>query len=98
MSKHSIFSVLLRPIISEKSNKMRETGGVYTFQIRLDASKDDVKKAVSEIFNVKAATVKTITQKGKVRRRGLRVSEPKTKKKAFVTLAEGQKINIFEVQ
>lgn len=98
MSQHSVYSVLLKPIISEKSNQLREANGIYTFQIRLDATKKDVKEAINKAFNVQVESVKTIVQHGKVKRRGAVLSPARRKKKAFVTLVEGQKINLFEDQ
>jgi large subunit ribosomal protein L23 len=97
-SQHSVYSVLLKPIISEKSNQLRENNGIYTFQIRLDATKEDVKRAVNKAFNVKVETVRTVLQHGKTKRRGATISPARRKKKAFVTLVEGQKINLFEDQ
>jgi len=95
---HSIYELLKYPVISEKSNKVREEQGKYSFIVRLDATKLEIKKAVAKAFDVKVVDVRTSISPGKQKRRGVHVVTPKKKKKAIVTLAEGQKIKIFEDQ
>jgi len=92
------FSILLKPILSEKSNSIREEAGQYSFMVRLDASKEAVGKAVTKMFDVKVASVRTLVGRTKVRRRGAHVTKPKKFKKAIVTLVKGQKISLFEDQ
>lgn len=93
------YEVLLRPLVSEKSNEARETGGQYTFQIHLDASKLDVKAAMKRLYDVDVKNVSTLITRGKFKRRGMYLSKtPKKKKKAIVTLNEGQTLKIFEDQ
>ncbi len=91
-------SVIIRPVLSEKSNKVREAEGKYTFIVQKDATKDDVKKAVAALWNVKVEKVRTLIQRGKFKRRGTRYSKPSLIKKAVVTLVEGAKLPIFEDQ
>ncbi len=93
-----LFDVLQKPVLSEKSNEIREGQGKYTFSVRLDASKKDVKKAVESMFEVKVANVKTLIARGKIRRRGNNFSKPTKSKKAMVTLVAGDKIKLFEDQ
>lgn len=90
------FNVLVRPVLSEKSNRAREIENKYAFQVHLEASKSDVKKAVEKQFDVKVVDVKTSITRGKVKRRGNNVSKLSNTKKAIVTLVAGSKINLFE--
>jgi large subunit ribosomal protein L23 len=87
------FDVLLSPHITEKATLLSELNKVV-FKIALDASKDEVASAVEAIYNVKVTKVNTIVTKGKTKRfkgiKGRRVDV----KKAIVTLAEGQTIDI----
>ena len=53
------YSVIIKPVLSEKSNEVRENGGQYTFEIRRDATKEDVKKAVSKLWDVKVESSNT---------------------------------------
>jgi large subunit ribosomal protein L23 len=87
------FDVLLSPHITEKATLLSEQNKVV-FKIALDASKDEVASAVEAIYNVKVTKVNTMVTKGKTKRfkgiMGRRVDV----KKAIVTLAEGQTIDI----
>jgi large subunit ribosomal protein L23 len=90
------FDVLVRPLLSEKSNHGREAANKYSFQVALKASKTDVKVAVEKMFDVKVADVQTLVTRGKVRRRGNHVTKASNWKKAIVTLPAGAKIALFE--
>lgn len=91
-------SVLIRPIVSEKSNEIREATGQYTFEVAQDATKTDIKKAVTKYFGSKVTNVRTVVCRGKVKRRGIHVTKAKNTKKAIITLAEGEKLKLFEDQ
>jgi large subunit ribosomal protein L23 len=91
-------NVLIRPILSEKSNLLREATTQYTFEVATAATKTDVKKAIAKQFGSKVVGVRTIVCRGKVKRRGMHVTKGKTTKKAIVTLAEGEKLKLFEDQ
>ncbi len=90
------YTIVTRPIVTEKS-----MSGVaenkYTFEVAKDANKIEIRGAVEKIFNVKVAKVNTVTVKGKSRRVGKfpKGMSPDTKK-AYVTLAPGSRIEIFE--
>ena len=91
--------IILRPVISEKS--MDESGrGKYTFAVRDDANKIQIKAAVEELFKVDVTGVNVLTTKAKEKRRGTkrgRISGYTTPwRKAIVTVASGQKIEFFE--
>lgn len=90
--------IILKPIVSEKSYSMLD-GGVYTFQVHPDASKPEIRDAVTSIFGVRVAKVNTLNRKGK-RKRNRRTGnfgQRSSEKRAIVTLAEGESIDLFEV-
>lgn len=87
------FDVLLSPHITEKASILAEQNKVV-FKIALDASKDEVASAVEAIYNVKVTKVNTIVTKGKTKRfKGIKGRRSDVKK-AIVTLADGQSIDI----
>jgi large subunit ribosomal protein L23 len=89
--------VLIRPVVSEKSYGLQDTGA-YTFLVHPDASKPEIHDAVQRLFNVKVAKVNTLNRKGKAtrnRRTGKAGKRPDTKR-AIVTLAAGERIDLFE--
>lgn len=90
--------VILRPVVSEKSYALSESG-VYTFVVARSASKPEIKDAVEEIFDVKVLHVNTMNRKGKrIRnRRTGTYGQRAANKHALVTLAEGDAIELFEV-
>jgi large subunit ribosomal protein L23 len=89
--------VLVRPVVSEKSYALMEDGA-YIFVVAPDATKIDVRHAVEQVFGVKVKSVNTLNRKGKVRRNrktNTMGKRPATKR-AVVTLAGGDKIDLFE--
>jgi large subunit ribosomal protein L23 len=93
VSNAALYDVLQRPVITEKSTMASEQNKV-TFKVRKDADKAQIRQAVEEIFGVTVKSVNTITLKGKTKRfRGLPGQRSDTKK-AVVTLAEGQSIDL----
>jgi large subunit ribosomal protein L23 len=93
--KHTIYDTVIRPLVTEKSTHQAMTRGVYTFEVAPDANKTQIKNAISKIYNVKVVDVRTATRKGKPRRSGRVMGSTKNWKKAVVTLAEGQHIDLF---
>lgn len=87
--------VILKPIISEKSMIMMGDGK-YTFAVRRNATKVDIRNAVESIFDVKVESVNTMRVRGKFRRMGWHRGFRPDWKKAVVTLKEGEKIAFFE--
>ncbi len=89
--------VILAPIVSEKSYSLSEQG-VYTFKVHPDASKPEIHDAVEAIFNVKVTKVNTLNRKGKRKRnrRTFTFGQRADTKRAIVTLAEGQSIDLFQ--
>ena len=88
-----MYDTLTRPVITEKSMMSSENGKV-TFIVPLSSTKDDVKAAVEAIFNVKVMKVNTIRQFGKTKFFRGRKGERSDYKKALITLAEGQNIDV----
>ncbi|MCX6123222.1 MAG: 50S ribosomal protein L23 [Proteobacteria bacterium] len=92
------YSVLSRPLLSEKSTLVRENLKQYTFKIDLRSTKADVRLAIEAMYGVKVAKVQTLITRGKVVRKGTHVSMTSKSKKAVVTLVEGAKLPLFEEQ
>ncbi|MFT4253235.1 MAG: 50S ribosomal protein L23 [Caulobacter sp.] len=87
------YDTILSPVITEKSTLLSEQNKVV-FKVAADASKDEIAAAVEELFKVKVTKVNTLVTKGKTKRfRGI-VGRRSDVKKAIVTLAEGQSIDI----
>ena len=87
--------IIIRPIITEHSYDVMEYN-VYTFEVAKDANKVEIAKAVEEIFDVKVVKVNTLNVKPKPKRVRYQRGYTRTWKKAMVTLAEGETIEIFQ--
>ncbi|HLI75052.1 MAG TPA: 50S ribosomal protein L23 [Acidimicrobiales bacterium] len=89
--------ILIRPIVSEKSYALMESG-VYVFVVAPESTKIDVRRAVETTFGVRVASVNTLNRKGKKRRnrRTNTVGTRSDTKRAVVTLAGGDRIDLFE--
>lgn len=88
--------VVIRPIITEKSSAGLADENQYTFEVAGDANKHEIKHAVQRLFSVHVRQVRTSHQRGKWRRRGTHIGKQPNWKKAIVTLAEGETIEVFE--
>jgi len=86
--------ILIAPVVSEKSYGLLDANK-YTFLVRPDANKTEIKIAVEKVFNVKVTAVNTINRQGKTRRTKNGVGKRKNTKRAIVSLAEGHRIDIF---
>jgi large subunit ribosomal protein L23 len=86
--------VLLAPVISEKSYGLIDEGK-YTFVVRPDANKTEIKIAVEKVFNVRVRSVNTINRPGKRKRTRLGFGKRNDTKRAVVSLAEGDRIDLF---
>jgi large subunit ribosomal protein L23 len=86
--------VLLRPVVSEKSYGLLDEGK-YTFVVAPEANKTQIKQAVEEVFRVKVTGVNTLNRQGKRRRTRFGWGKRSDTKRAIVTLAEGDRIDIF---
>lgn len=91
------FRVILRPIITEKASQVGSgVGGAAVFRVHPDANKLEIRRAVERIFKVDVQAVRTCTFIGKVKRTNRSVGRRPGYKKAYVTLKEGQSIDIVE--
>ena len=86
--------ILLRPVVSEKSYGLLDEGK-YTFVVAPDANKTQIKMAVEDVFRVKVTGVNTLNRPGKRRRTRQGWGKRPDSKRAIVTLAEGDRIDIF---
>ena len=86
--------ILLRPVVSEKSYGLLDEGK-YTFVVAPSANKTQIKQAVEEVFRVKVTGVNTLNRQGKRRRTRRGWGKRPDTKRAIVTLAEGDRIDIF---
>lgn len=89
----AMYDTLVRPVITEKSMVSSEAGKVV-FEVPLSATKENVKAAVEAIFNVKVTKVNTIKQFGKAKSFRGHIGHRSDYKKAIVTLADGQNIDV----
>jgi len=90
-----VTSVIRRPIITEKSSVLREAANTLVFEVAVDATKIDIKRAVEKLFGAKVAEVRTAVAHGKVKRQGRFVGRRPDWKKATVRLREGEKVPEF---
>lgn len=92
----NVWDVLKSPLVTEKSVLLKEATSeegdaqVLTFRVSKSAGKNDIRRAVEEVFNVKVATVRTVNYSGKLKRRGRQEGRRPAWKKAYVTLAAGE--------
>jgi large subunit ribosomal protein L23 len=87
--------IIRRPLVTEKSTLMRETGNVVAFEVDPKANKIEVKKAVEQLFKVKVAEVRIFNIRGKVKRMGRFEGKRRDWRKAYVRLKAGEKAPDF---
>jgi large subunit ribosomal protein L23 len=88
--------IIVRPLLTEKGTKIQEHVNQYFFEVRKDANKIEIRKAVEKLFDVKVVSVNTLRLPGKWKRLGKSVGRSTGWKKAVVTLREGEVIELFE--
>lgn len=88
----SIYGVIRRPVITEKGEQIKELQRTLVFEVASAATKPEIKRAVETIFNVKVQKVRTVSMRGKFRRRGARGGYQPDWKKAYVRLKPGEKM------
>ncbi|MCF4098679.1 MULTISPECIES: 50S ribosomal protein L23 [Maritalea] len=93
MSMVKAYDIIRNPVVTEKSTYASEHNQVV-FDVAIDATKPEIKAAVEGLFSVKVKAVNTLVRKGKEKRFRGRIGQRKDVKKAIVTLAEGQSIDI----
>ena len=90
------YAIIAAPLITEKGTFVNETGNQVVFEVRPDANKLEIKRAVEQLFKVKVLKVRTTNILGKKRRVGKSIGRRPNWKKAYVTLGENQRIDFFE--
>jgi large subunit ribosomal protein L23 len=92
----NIYSVIKKPLITEKTTIEKDDNNVIAFIVDNDANKIEIKNAVKTLFNVEVESVKTVNVAGKVKRVGKNIGKRSNWKKAYVTLKEGNNVDFFE--
>lgn len=91
------YQIIVRPLITEKSTRLKDKNREICFEVHPDANKIEIKEATEKLFKVKVDRVRVQRMKGKMRRVGRNVGRKKNWKKAYVKLKEGEKmIEYFE--
>jgi large subunit ribosomal protein L23 len=88
-------SVIIRPLVTEKSTHQQNTRNAYAFQVHQLANKQQIRDAVQALYNVKVVEVRTMTRKGKPRRAKHRMTTTSDWKRAVVVLDENSRIELF---
>jgi len=93
VNREQLMSVLIAPHVTEKSSLAMQNHNQYTFRVRRDATKTDIRQAVELMFDVKVAGVQVVNEAGKRRRFGKSLGRTQDWKKAYVSLAQGETID-----
>jgi large subunit ribosomal protein L23 len=93
VKREQLMSVLIAPHVTEKTSLAMQNHNQYTFRVRRDATKTDIRKAIELMFDVKVAGVQVVNEPGKARRFGRTSGRTQDWKKAYVSLAAGQTID-----
>ncbi len=88
-------SVIIKPLITEKSTHLQNVANTYAFKVHLNANKQQIKEAVEKIYEVKVVDVRTMNRKGKPRRARQQMAHTANWKRAVVVLAEDSRIELF---
>ena len=90
------YEVVLRPLLTEKGTRLKEDGNQYLFRVAKTANKIEIKHAIEHLFKVTVLEVRTIQQRGKVKRLGRFQGRRPDWKKAIATLKAGESIELYE--
>ena len=88
-------SLIIKPLLTEKSTELAEKSNQYHFKVAKDSNKIEIKQAIEKVFNVKVRKINTLNFKGKEKRVRYKIGRTASWKKAIVTLEEGYSINIL---
>lgn len=94
-NQERLMTVLLGPHLSEKSTRVGEASNQVVFRVRRDSTKQEVRRAVEMLFEVKVDGVQIVNVRGKIKRFGQTLGRRQDWKKAYVTLAEGNDIDFL---
>ena len=95
MNDAKLYEVIRAPRVSEKTARLQEVSNQYVFEVATDATKADIKVAVEKLFAVKVEAVNVLNVKGKEKAFKNRIGRRVDWRKAYVTLAEGQSIDVM---
>jgi len=95
MSAARLYNVIRAPRVSEKTARLQEVSNQYVFEVATDATKADIKLAVEKLFDVKVEAVNVVNVKGKSKAFKFRMGRRPDWRKAYVTLADGQSIDVM---
>lgn len=87
-----MYQLVVRPLVTEKTTRVAESGNWLTFEVKLDATKPEIKEALQRLYGVDVLKVNTLIQKGKKRTRA--IGARSDIKKAFVKLKDGQSVDL----
>ena len=97
MNQERVFQILMGPHVSEKAAIVADANNQYVFKVAIDATKDEIKHSVEQLFKVTVDDVKTLRVKGKTKRNRFGWTTNPTWKKAYVRLAQGQEIDFATI-
>ena len=97
MNQERVFQILMGPHVSEKAAIVADANNQYVFKVAVDATKDEIKRSVEQLFKVTVDDVKTLRVKGKTKRNRFGLTTKPTWKKAYVRLAQGQEIDFATI-
>jgi len=89
-------SVIISPLVTEKGTIVGEKSNQVVFRVRPGANKDQIRNVIEDLFKVSVVKIRTANFLGKERRRGRTIGRRPSWKKAYITLKEGDRIEIFE--
>jgi len=92
----NLLTIIRKPLVTEKVTRMQEKLNKYVFEVDLGAGKIEIKRAVEDRFKVHVLSIRTIVLPGKIKRMGRFSGRRPDRKKAVVTLAKDEKIELFE--
>jgi len=98
MNPERVFQVLVSPHVSEKAAIVADANNQFVFKVAVDATKNEIKKSVEQLFKVKVDSVRTLKVKGKMKRNRFGYTTKPTWKKAYVRLEQGQDIDLAAVE
>ncbi|MCP4228824.1 MAG: 50S ribosomal protein L23 [bacterium] len=88
--------IIIRPLVTEKMEFLRENSNQYAFEVIRSANKIEIKRAIEDIYGVNVLKVRVMNRKAKKRRLGWIVGKTRSWRRAVVTLQEGESIDYFE--
>ena len=97
MNQERVFQILMGPHVSEKAAIVADANNQYVFKVAIDATKDEIKHSVEQLFKVTVDDVMTLRVKGKMKRNRFGWTTRPTWKKAYVRLAQGQQIDFATI-